>query len=105
MWFETDFIIEYVQIFRLNKIINVFRLFTEQEKAGSPLNFKEFLISNYDSFFVRLITCPTCFTTMLSGIITTLIGVFSKEWKLSLMVWFPIAYISLLLYKLAKKKY
>lgn len=104
MWFETDFVIEYVRIFKLYKVFNVFKLFIEQERAGSPLNFKDFLISNYDSFFVHLITCPICLVTTLSGIITTLIGIFSKEWVLSLIVWFPIAYASLFFYELMKKK-
>jgi ABC-type transport system involved in cytochrome bd biosynthesis fused ATPase/permease subunit len=104
LWFETEFIIEYLKLFRLYKVLNVFQIFVEQEKAGSPLNFKEFLMNNYDSFFVRLITCPICLATMLSGVIAIFIGILSKEWALSLMIWFPMAYVSLFLYELMKKK-
>lgn len=104
MWFETEFLIEYAKLFRLQKVFNVFKLFIEQEQAGSPLNFKEFLISNYSSFFARLITCPICLVTWLSGIITTLFGILAKTWALSLIVWFPIAYVSLFFYELMKKK-
>jgi len=103
MWFETEFIIEYVKLLKLDRIFKIFNIYIEQEKAGSPLGFKEFLISSYDSYWTRLLICPICLSTALSGIVTTTLAIFTKELILYWILWFPIAYSSLFFYSLIKK--
>ncbi len=102
MWFETEFIVEYAQLFKLDKIIPILKTFKQHEQQGSPLNFKEFLISNYNSFLTCLITCPVCLSTVLSLILNLIIGAFIS-WRLGLILWLPIAYGGLFFYELVKK--
>lgn len=112
LWLETEFVIEYVELLRLDKIFKVFSTFASEAKKGSYSNFKEFLMLNYVtkpgkpvrkiySFFVKLITCSICFSTMLSLIFCINIAIF-VNWKLAIIIWMPLAYMSLFLYEKIK---
>lgn len=113
LWFESEFVIEYAELLRLDKIFKVFNTFKIQAKAGSSLNFKEFLILNYVTtpgkpvrklyaFLVKLITCSICLSTWFALLVAIIASLF-YQWILGPIVWFPIAYLSLFLYEKIKK--
>ena len=80
IWFKTNFLYEYVKLFKLNKL----KLIQEYEAfiKISQLNFSEFL-GFKNSFFFKLISCPLCLNFWLN---LSLIFFFE----------FPLYYIGLL---------
>ena len=90
LWFKTDVVPEYGRLFKWS--------FTKYEdywmlKNEDPsLTYISFLVNyHYENFFVRLITCPICFSVWLSIIACILIGV----------LWFPyICFLSLVFYSI-----
>ena len=95
IWFETDALLEYVKIFRLNKLFKI----NEYEKClnenlEDDVSYPDFLASEYNNFFTRLISCPICL-----GFWVTLCVAFYLNIEL-----FPVINIlSMLLYFLTKK--
>jgi len=64
VWFQTNAFIEYCGRFPIiSKIVDNFNKMTQ---AGLSSSFPSFLALNYNSFFVRLITCPYCLNFWLS---------------------------------------
>lgn len=58
VWFQTNAFIEYFGKFPfVSKIVDNFNKMTQ---AGLSSSFTSFLALNYNSFFIRLITCPYC---------------------------------------------
>jgi hypothetical protein len=58
IWFKTNFIVEYFYMLPwISKYINNYK---KSQSAGIGGNFINFLALNYNSFFVRLISCPFC---------------------------------------------
>lgn len=96
VWLETDALIEYVKLFRLNKIIPHFEKYLTEEKN---LNYKEYLRKNYNNFFVRMITCCVCFATFSTGILSFALALILGSFGI-LFLWLPTAYLSLILYKI-----
>jgi hypothetical protein len=95
IWFRTDAWIEYCKIFNVNYICK-YKEYEEQKKEDLSLSYHKFLLRNYyHLFFIRLITCPICFSVWVSFI-------------LSLIFWLPlyfpiISIFGLLLYGLLNK--
>jgi hypothetical protein len=101
LWFESEFVVEYARLLKLNNSVSFFKRFDKQEREGSPLNFKEFLTQNYNSFFIRLITCPICLSAWLGFIGSIIVGF--SNWKIGLIVSLPFAYLGLFLYEIVRK--
>jgi hypothetical protein len=80
IWFKTDFLYEYIKLFKLNKL----KLIQEYEAfiKITQLNFSEFL-GFKNSFFFKLISCPLCLN-------------FWVNLSLVLFFKFPLYYIGLL---------
>ncbi len=75
VWLRTDAFVEYVELFRLSSLFGVKKFREQQLQANNySLDYPNFLIINYNSFFTRLITCPFCLTVWASGIISYFIG-------------------------------
>lgn len=90
LWFKTDFLVEYIILFRLNKIfpsiLNDINGYTKQ-MTTSPLSihsFPEYLSSKHDNFVVKLFSCFTCLSFWLSILGSTI---------LANLYLFPIIYI------------
>lgn len=66
IWFETEAFVEWAALFRLKCL--KYNEFQANKKNPSPIfssqTYPQFLETNYGpkSFFVRMITCPTCFS-------------------------------------------
>ena len=58
IWFETEAFVEYMQLFR----IPFFKIneYIKEKNNDCTLDYHTFLITHYNTFFVRLITCPIC---------------------------------------------
>jgi len=70
IWFETEAFVEYIKLFRLdwfkvNEYLNA-------KKLNFELTYHSYLLANHNNFFIKLITCPICFTTWLSIILSVL---------------------------------
>ena len=70
MWFRTNSWLEYTRLFRLN-YLSKYKKYDEEYKKDVSLEYLHFLRRDYDSFLIRLITCPVCLATWL-GIISGL---------------------------------
>lgn len=58
VWFKTEAIIEYC--YKIPFVSKYIIQYKKSLSAGIQSNFISFLLLNYNSFFVRLITCPYC---------------------------------------------
>ena len=68
IWFNTDAFIEYFQHIKyLSDLFKIKEYFSFREKFNN-LNYHTFLLLNYNNFFIRLITCPSCLGVWLSFI-------------------------------------
>lgn len=60
IWFNTDAFIEYIQYIKvLSDRFKVKEYLLFRQKF-SNINYHSFLLLNYNNFFIRLITCPSC---------------------------------------------
>ena len=60
IWFQTNVIFEYFRFLPfLKKICDKYK---KSLDAGVGTSFINFISLNYNSFFIRLITCPYCIT-------------------------------------------
>lgn len=96
IWFNTDAIIEYGSLNRFLKNILKIDQYQTAKKLDCTIEYHQFLLMNYNNFFMRLITCPICFTLWLS-IFSFLVG-FIYLFEIPM-----IFIISLILYYLIKK--
>lgn len=67
IWFRTNAWLEYTRLFRLN-FLSKYKEFDAAASQELGLEYHTFLMRHYNCFFIRLITCPICFSTWL-GII------------------------------------
>jgi hypothetical protein len=86
IWFKTNAFIEYFRnIPYFNKIISSYE---NSLKSGLDANFINFLSLNYDSFLIRLLTCPFCLNFWVSIITSFFVG----------YKFFALIYISSMIY-------
>jgi hypothetical protein len=102
IWLETNAFVEYISaidfMFSLatkerNESILKYR---ESQKFSPSLSYPEFLLSEYDNFFTRLLSCPVCLSVWVT-LIVMIVGSYS-------LVLFPASVVaSLFMYfKLCK---
>lgn len=70
VWFETEALVEYIKLFRLNwfKVTN----YLIAKESNFELTYHSYLLQYHKNFFTKLITCPICLTTWLSIIFSLL---------------------------------
>jgi len=67
IWFKTEAILEYSKYIPfLNKVLKIKEFEDFKISNSEVLDYQTFLLIEYNSFFIRLITCPICLTTWLS---------------------------------------
>jgi hypothetical protein len=72
IWFKTHAFIEYFKYFpTTSKIIKSYK---DSIKAGINMDFINFLSLNYDSFLIRLLTCPFCLNFWISIVTSFFVG-------------------------------
>ena len=99
IWFHTEAFLEYVTLVGGNRFFLVDDFRKKQSEAGSypsaHMDYVNYLIAYHDGFFIRLITCPICFSFWL----TLITCFFTGSWML-----LPICNIlALLIYKMVAK--
>jgi phospholipid N-methyltransferase len=91
IWFKTDFVIQYAQLFNLSdkfKITN----WQDYRILNPKISYLEYLSIKHKSFFTKLISCLPCFLFWITLIISILMNT---------IYYFPITYIlSYVIYKL-----
>ena len=100
-WYETDFVLEYGKLFRLNKFLGIDKYY-EKKKFNLEMTYFLFVVTTYKGFFIRLISCEICFSTWLSIIITGIFSLLSHDYTLLFMI--PLNIILSLTYYLIIKK-
>ncbi len=64
IFFETPAFIEYFTLFKLK--FTKYKEYNDIKSRLDTLSYNNFLLMNYDSFFIRLITCPICLSVWLN---------------------------------------
>lgn len=75
LFLNTNFVIEYYNLFKLNGI-KILDEYNKKNKNGYICSFPDFLINEYDNFFINLITCPVCLSIWLSIMSIIFVGKF-----------------------------
>jgi hypothetical protein len=62
LWFRTDFVAEYLTLFRVNFILNSWTAWAETKKEDkqADVSFNTFVRAKVGSFFGKLLACPHC---------------------------------------------
>ena len=68
IWFRTDAWLEYCRLFKFKP--SFYKDFDEKYKEDVSLTYIHYLRLHHNCFFVRLITCPICFSVWLAIIIS-----------------------------------
>jgi hypothetical protein len=68
--FETEAFVEYARLFKLRFL--KYQEYDQQKKVMPAVDYSTFLLMNYNSFYVRLLTCPICLGVWLTGL--TILG-------------------------------
>jgi hypothetical protein len=102
IWFDTDAIVEWASLLRLKFL--KYKEFFDNKKSPVPMAasmlYTEFLVYKYgpESFLIRLITCPICFTVWVN------IAVFCVFYsKVEVMMLGPNILMSWILYHVLRK--
>ena len=76
VWNHSEAFIEYSTLFNGNRffLIDDFR---EAQKKDPAIDYLSYLQTEHDTFLVRLITCPLCFSIWLTLIICLIVGDFT----------------------------
>ena len=69
VWFNSDAFVEYAKLVGGAKSFGVTEFEKQQEKTAT-LDYHGYLLENKNSFFIKLITCPLCFSVWISIILT-----------------------------------
>tara|TARA_B100000676_G_C17348171_1_gene469546 strand:+ start:171 stop:521 length:351 start_codon:yes stop_codon:yes gene_type:complete len=69
VWFNSDAFVEYAKLVGGAKFFGVTEFEKQQEKTAT-LDYHGYLLENKNSFFIRLITCPLCFSVWISTVLT-----------------------------------
>jgi hypothetical protein len=69
IWFKTDAFVEYSILFGLGNQVKASEYANKKITEEYPLTYPRFLRMRYDTFAIKLITCPICLSVWLSIII------------------------------------
>jgi len=99
IWFKTHAFVEYLNLFKLNKLFKI-NEYLEYKKQNMLIEYSDFILLKYNSFFTRLITCPFCLNFWLSLIVSIFFGNFSfiyisSIYIISLMIYFTMCKLSI----------
>lgn len=75
--FESNFLIEYCKLFKIDKFLPYFKQYKETVAAGGQVNYFNYIykLAEIDNrFLIKLISCPICFSFWLSIFISLLAG-------------------------------
>lgn len=95
IWFNSDAFIEYAKLVGGSRFFEIDE-YEKLQTERATLDYHGYLLEHKDSFFIRLITCPLCFSVWLTLIVTLITQ--------DDLLLFPICNVlSLIAYKLTSK--
>jgi hypothetical protein len=95
IWFETDAIVEYSKLFRLQKFFKVDKFENYKKEFNPSINYHSYIRQKHETFITKLITCVPCFNFW---IVILICLVFNK------FIFFPVLFLSsYLIHKILKK--
>jgi hypothetical protein len=65
IWHNTDVFVEYMSLFKMDKFFHI-RVYKKEQEMNPMIDYETFLLTNHNSFFIRLITCPICVSVWLN---------------------------------------
>lgn len=75
IWFKTDAFIVYSKLFKVNKFLKVKEWEIFKNTQDITVTYHQYLRFKYtDNFFIKLITCPICFSIWLTIFSCILVG-------------------------------
>ena len=96
VWFDSAAFVEYAGLVGGSRFFELDE-YERYSERNVLMNYQDFLLERKNSFFIRLITCPLCFSFWVTWL--TVIAVTDNN-----LILFPICNIvSLLIYKLTSK--
>lgn len=82
--FKTTAVYEYFKVLPLPERITKIKEYEEARKRDFTLSYKMFWMTDHDSFFIRLVTCPYCLSAWFSLVFSTVF---------SCLEWLPAVYL------------
>lgn len=70
IWFDTNALVEWVKLFKLNKVFNYKEYEEYLLKVNFPLSYLEWVAFKYNNFFTKLFTCPICLSVWINILVT-----------------------------------
>ena len=70
VWFRSNAFVEYLEFLCLDAAFGVRKYKESSSKVTYHMRYTDFLLLEYNSFFIRLITCPLCLSVWVSVIIS-----------------------------------
>lgn len=64
VWFNTEAFVEYCDLLNINFLW--VKTYIQKKEIDISLTYHSYLLAYHNSFFIRLITCPICFSFWLS---------------------------------------
>lgn len=77
VWFRSDALAEYLEVLGLDIAFGVREYRKASSEVSYHMRYTDFLLLKYNSFFIRLITCPLCLSVWISVIISA-----TRGWEL-----------------------
>ena len=71
VWFNSDAFVEYATIVGGRKFFHIDK-YEKAQKKKATLDYLGYISERHDSFFIRLITCPLCFSIWITMFVTFL---------------------------------
>ncbi len=75
VWFRSNAFVEYLELLRLDMAFGVREYKKSSSEVSYHMRYTDFILLKYNSFFIRLITCPLCLSVWISVILSTHKGV------------------------------
>ena len=74
VWFKSDALAEYLEVLGLDIAFGVREYRKASSEVSYHMRYTDFILLKYNSFFIRLITCPLCLSIWISVIISAARG-------------------------------
>lgn len=89
LWFNTEVIVEYINLFNLD--IFYVKDYEKAKLNDMSLTYHGYLLLYHNNFFTRLITCPICFNFWMSLIFSlSCLSMFPQIFIVSLAIYYTL---------------
>jgi hypothetical protein len=97
IWFRTEAVKEYFELFNMTHLFKLNEFIDYKKNINSSVDYPDFLLSKYNNFLTRLLSCPFCLNFWFNLILCSILGIyyFPITYILSLTIYFILNKISL----------